>query len=44
LIKGLESFWEVFKSKLGDVPELVAKFSISFDSLDIKIDGVLDHV
>lgn len=40
----MEAFWEVGESKLVNVPEFVAELSVSNDDLDIKIDGLLNHV
>jgi hypothetical protein len=40
----LESFGEVAKSKLANVPKLVAEVSVANDSLHIQVNAALDHV
>lgn len=41
---GLEVRWEVIKSKLDNVPKLVAELSVANDSSHIKIDRALNHI
>lgn len=40
----LEFIVEVSEGKFVDVPELVAELLVADDSLDIKVDSLLDHI
>jgi len=40
----LETFREIHQGKFSDVPKLVAELSVTYNSLNIQINALLDHV